>query len=118
MNGISDHELRQLYNRSRVLFLPLLDAVANNALLEGLSMGKQTLVSDLPAARFYGAEHVSYIQKDATTEKASDALSELLDTLFPQENRPDIRNYAEANFSWPRIAKAYQEEYSNLLSKG
>lgn len=118
MHGISDHELRQLYNRSRVLFLPLLDAVANNALLEGLSMGKQTLVSDLPAARFYGAEHVSYIQKDATTEKASDALSELLDTLFPQENRPDIRNYAEANFSWPRIAKAYQEEYSNLLSKG
>jgi glycosyltransferase involved in cell wall biosynthesis len=118
MNGISDHELRELYNRSRVLFLPLLDAVANNALLEGLSMGKQTLVSDLPAARFYGADHVSYLDKDATIEKASDALSQLLDKSFLQESRPDIRNYAEANFSWPRIAKAYQEEYSNLLSKG
>jgi glycosyltransferase involved in cell wall biosynthesis len=117
MHGISDHELRELYNRSKALFLPLLDAVANNALLEGLSMGKQILVSDLPAARFYGADHVSYLDKDATIETASNALSHLLDKSTLQESRPDIRNYAEANFSWPLIAKAYQEEYSNLLSK-
>lgn len=32
------------------LFLPLLNAVANNALSEGLSMEKQILVSDLPAS--------------------------------------------------------------------
>jgi len=117
INGISDLELRKIYNRSRVLFLPLLDAVANNALLEGLSMGKQILVSDLPATRFYGEKHVSYIQKDATTEKASNALSQLLDTSFLQESRLGIRKHAEANFSWPRIAKAYQEEYSSLLSR-
>ena len=74
MYGISDPELRKLYNRSRFSFLPLLDAVANNALLEGLSMGKQILVSDLPASRFYGADHVSYLEKDATIETASNAL--------------------------------------------
>ena len=118
MNGISDLELRELYNRSKALFLPLLDAVANNALLEGLSMGKHILVSDLPASRFYGEDHVSYLDKDATIETASNALFQLLDKSTLQERRPDIRNYAEANFSWPRIAKAYQEEYSNLLSKG
>ena len=118
MHGISDLELRELYNRSRVLFLPLLDAVANNALLEGLSMGKQILVSDLPASRFYGADHVSYLDKDATIEKASNALCELLDQSSPLASRLGIRKYAESSFSWPRIAKAYQEEYSNLLSKG
>lgn len=118
MHGISDPELRDLYNYSRVLFLPLLDAVANNALLEGLSMEKQILVSDLPAARFYGADQVAYLDKDATIETARNGLSQLLDTSFLQESRLCIRKYAEANFSWPRIAKAYQEEYSNLLSKG
>jgi len=118
MNGISDLELRELYNRSKALFLPLLDAVANNALLEGLSMGKQILVSDLPATRFYGADQVACLDKDATIETASNALSRLLETCFLQESRLGIRKYAEANFSWPRIAKAYQEEYSNLLSKG
>ena len=118
INGISDSELRDWYNRSRVLFLPLLDAVANNALLEGLAMGHQILVSDLPASRFYGGKKTSYIGKDATIETASNELSQLLDKPSLQESRPDIRNYAEANFSWPRIAKAYQEEYSNLLSKG
>ena len=92
--------------------------MANNALLEVLSMGKQTLVSDLPATRFYGADQVAYLDKDAAIETASNALSQLLETCFLQESRLGIRKYAEANFSWPRIAKAYQEEYSNLLSKG
>ena len=117
MNGISDLELRELYNRSKALFLPLLDAVANNAMLEGLSMGKQILVSDLPASRFYGVDHVSYFDKDATIEKASNALCELLDQSSPQASRLGIRKYAESSFSWTQIAKTYQEEYSSLLSR-
>ena len=117
MNGISDLELRELYNRSKALFLPLLDAVANNALLEGLSMGKQILVSDLPASRFYGADHVSYLEKDATIETASNALCQLLDQSSPQASRLGIRKYAESSFSWTHIAKTYQEEYSSLLRR-
>jgi glycosyltransferase involved in cell wall biosynthesis len=117
MHGISDPELRELYNRSKALFLPLLDAVANNALLEGLSMGKQILVSDLPASRFYGADHVSYLDKDAKIEKASNALCQLLDQSSPQASRLGIRKYAESSFSWTHIAKTYLEEYSSLLSR-
>jgi glycosyltransferase involved in cell wall biosynthesis len=117
MHGISDPELRELYNRSRVIFLPLLDAVANNALLEGLSMGKQILVSDLPASRFYGADQVSYLDSDSTVDETSDALCQLLDQSLSQGSCLGIRKYAEANFSWAQVAKAYQEEYSNLLGK-
>ena len=36
LSGISDEELRQAYQDSDALFLPLLDATANNALLEGM----------------------------------------------------------------------------------
>jgi glycosyltransferase involved in cell wall biosynthesis len=117
MHGISDPELRELYNRSKALFLPLLDAVANNALLEGLSMEKQILVSDLPAVRYYGADQVSYLDRDATTETASSALCQLLDQALSKGSNFGIRKYAETNFSWPQIAKFYQEEYSNLLSR-
>lgn len=117
MHGISDLELRELYNRSKPLLLPLIDAVANNALLEGLSMGKQILVSDLPASRFYGADHVSYLDKDATIETASNALCQLLDQSSPQASRLRIRKYAESSFSWTHIAKTYQEEYPSLLSR-
>jgi glycosyltransferase involved in cell wall biosynthesis len=117
MHGISDLELRELYNRSKALFLPLLDAVANNALLEGLAMGKQILVSDLPATRFYGADEVAYLDKDATIETASNALCQLLDQSSPQASRLGIRKYAKSSFSWTHIAKTYQEEYSSLLSR-
>jgi len=118
MHGISDPELRELYNRSKVLFLPLLDAVANNALLEGLSMEKQILVSDLPAVRYYGADQVSYLDRDATAETAGDTLCQVLDQALSKGSNLGIRKYAETNFSWSQIAKSYLEEYSNLLSKG
>jgi len=117
MHGISDFELLELYNRSKALFLPLLDAVANNALLEGLAMGQKILVSDLPASRFYGGDHVSYLDKNATVEAASKTLSQLLDQSSPDVRRLRIRKYAESNFSWTQIAKTYQEEYSSLLSR-
>ena len=117
MYGISDPELRKLYNRSRFSFLPLLDAVANNALLKGLSMEKQILVSDLPAVRYYGTDQVACLDKDTTTETAGNAISRLLDTSSLQESRLGIRKYAESSFSWTQIAKTYQEEYSSLLSR-
>ena len=118
MYGISDPELRKLYNRSRFSFLPLLDAVANNALLKGLSMGKQILVSDLPAVRYYGTDQVACLDKDTTTETAGNAISRLLDTSSLQESRLSIQKHVKANFSCPRRAKGFLEEYSNLLSKG
>ena len=100
------------------LFLPLLNAVASDALFEGLSMEKQILVSDLPAVRYYGTDQVSYLVKDTTTETAGNPLSELLDQTLSKGSNFGIRKYTETNFSWPQVAKAYLEKYSNLLSKG
>ena len=118
MHGISDPELGELYNRSKALFLPLLDAVANNALLEGLLMEKQILVSDLPAVRYYGAEQVSCLDREDTAEKAGDTLGQILGQTLSKGSNLGIRKYAETNYSWSQIATSYLEEYSNLLSKG
>jgi len=119
MHGISDPELRELYNRSKALFLPLLDAVANNALLEGLLMEKQILVSDLPAVRYYGVEQVSCLDRETTAEKVGDTLGQVLGQTLSKGSNLGIRKYAETSFSWPQIAKSsYLEEHSTLLSKG
>ena len=78
------------------LFLPLLNAVANNALFEGLSMENQILVSDLPA-RYYRSVQVSYLVKDTTTETAGNRPSQFLDQTLSKGINLGIRKYAETN---------------------
>lgn len=52
-SGISNEELLQLYQTSDVLFLPLLEATANNSLLEGMACGLPIISSDLEGVRDY-----------------------------------------------------------------
>ena len=50
---LSDPQLREAYQSATMLLLPLLDATANNSLLEGLSCGLPAVVSDVGGVRDY-----------------------------------------------------------------
>jgi glycosyltransferase involved in cell wall biosynthesis len=52
-SGISEDELLKLYQSASVLLMPLLDATANNAILEGMSCGLPVVVTDVGAVRDY-----------------------------------------------------------------
>lgn len=52
-SGISEDELLKLYQSASVLLMPLLDATANNAILEGMSCGLPIVVTDVGAVRDY-----------------------------------------------------------------
>ncbi len=43
--GLDDDQLRELYQRSTIMILPLLDSTANNALLEAMACGLPTVVT-------------------------------------------------------------------------
>jgi glycosyltransferase involved in cell wall biosynthesis len=51
--GLSDEQLRDLYRGSDILVLPLLDATANNSLLEAMACGLPILSTDLQGVRDY-----------------------------------------------------------------
>ena len=53
VSGISEEELLNLYQSASVLLMPLLDATANNAILEGMSCGLPIVVTDVGAVRDY-----------------------------------------------------------------
>lgn len=55
--GISDEALRDLYRRSDLLFLPLVQAAANNTLLEAMACGLPIVATDLPGVREYAGPH-------------------------------------------------------------
>ena len=114
--GLSDLELRAAYERALLMFLPLKDSAANNAVLESLAMGLPLVVTDLPATRFYvGAEAGTYIH-NTDIEGCVNTLANLInDDAQRQHMAAAGRARALAQYSWPRIADRYRAFYQSLL---
>jgi glycosyltransferase involved in cell wall biosynthesis len=111
--NIPDTALLNEYRTSNLLFLPLLDAYANNALLEAMSCGLPALVTDLPATREYAADAACYFEKNS----ADDAIKKIRHLY----NNPDLtkslalqgRNRVKSLFSWRTISQKYLALYAN-----
>jgi glycosyltransferase involved in cell wall biosynthesis len=114
--GLSDEALLARYQQADLLFLPLVDCTANNALLEGLACGLPVVTTDLPAVRIYapGEEAVRVPDNDA------DDLAHALTTLRRSPDRRAsmgraARRRAE-HLSWPNVAAAYACLYDQSLA--
>ncbi len=116
LHGLTDLQLRELYRQASVVFLPLMDASANNALLEGMACGVPVLVSDLPAVREYAGDSAVYCKPGAVDESLA-ALEHLLgDTTRRREIGLAGRQRAVNQLSWTVVAKRYQELYAECLN--
>ena len=114
ISGVSDTQLRQLYHDASVLFLPLADASANNAVLEGMACGLPILASDLPAVREYaGDAALNFKLGDTNVAAALDRL--LRDEPLRQALGAAARRRAVSEFAWPVIARRYRQLYDELL---
>src|SRR4029434_2099065 len=114
--GLSDLELRAAYARAQLMFLPLKDSAANNAILESLAMGLPLVVTDLPATRFYaGAESARYVLNTDIDGCVTSLMSLADDATQRQRMGAAGRARAVAEFSWPRIADRYRGLYQSLL---
>jgi glycosyltransferase involved in cell wall biosynthesis len=74
-HDIDDGQLLRLYQRASVLFLPLTQSTANNALLEGMACGLPVVSTDLPSVR-------SYVPPEASVLVANNDPKEFADTTL------------------------------------
>jgi glycosyltransferase involved in cell wall biosynthesis len=112
--GVDDDTLRRLYQSADVLFLPLTDSTANNALLEGIACGLPVVSTALESVRAYvpGEEAI------LVAGNAPEALAEALLALGADPARRLAmgrlaRARAEA-LAWPAVAPAYAQRYARL----
>jgi glycosyltransferase involved in cell wall biosynthesis len=98
----SDDALRDLYRQSRVTYLPLSDAVANNAVLEAAACAAPLVVTDLPSTREYLKDVNAFF---ATAGDAHDHARALLDAVTrpPQIDGKGHERFLAAH-DWPAIA--------------
>jgi glycosyltransferase involved in cell wall biosynthesis len=113
--GLDDHTLAALYREADILFLPLLDSTANNALLEGLASGLAIVASDLESTRAY-APNGAAILVGNRPEDFVRAIGRLkADPALLQQMKGKARARAE-ELSWPRLARSYEALYSRLAA--
>jgi glycosyltransferase involved in cell wall biosynthesis len=113
---LHDEALLRLYQRSQVLFLPLIQSTANNSLLEGLACGLPIISTALPSVKVYAPGNEAVLIKDNDPEQ-------FVDTILHLFRHPDERGMmAQAarkraeELDWSKIAPQYDALYSAVRS--
>lgn len=112
--AIPDSLLLELYQTSDILLMPLQNATANNALLEGMACGLSIISSDLQAVREYTQNSGAVLIKNNDVNTFEDEIRKLMNDT---DKRDKLRLSSRARaleLSWRNIAKSYDALYKNL----
>ena len=114
---LSDNELLERYRRAKLLLLPLKDTIANNALLEGMSCGLPSVISNVGAVSDYTNSKCSILVDENRPASFVKEILSIIDREFVlQEMGFQSRRKCINEFSWPIIGKKLIFHY-DLLSK-
>jgi glycosyltransferase involved in cell wall biosynthesis len=113
--NLNDAELAALYRRADILFLPLLQSTANNALLEGLASGLAVVATDLEAVRAYVPNGDAILTTGGTDEFVTTIRSLQRDVGFRHKMQSKARTRGES-LAWPTLVRRYEALYSKLGS--
>ena len=100
LTGITDENLRDLYRRCSVLFLPLKRYTANNSLLEAAACGCNIVIaSDFQDNSYIPSQYLTLCSMNV--DETVNAIGEEL-LCF---NNEELANYALNHYSWNSIGK-------------
>lgn len=112
---ISPEMLRDLYKKSTILFLPLLDSVANNAIVESLSMGVPIVSTLVGGVTDYVPDNECELCPPGDIVAHAEAVLRWLPDRERQMKAGDIcRKFAETELDWGCIANCLLSELQLL----
>ena len=99
LNGISDEQLKELYCKCSILFLPLIRYTANNSLLEAGATGCNILISsDYPDNSYISVDYINLIPM-----KLNDTVLKVKNIINRNYNE-NLSRFVHDNYSWSVVA--------------
>ncbi|GAC15100.1 glycosyltransferase family 4 protein [Aliiglaciecola lipolytica] len=116
LSGISDEQLRSVYQKATLGFMPLIDCTANNAVLEMMACGKAIVCSDVGGISDYlTTEGAILFEPSSSSEKISKQIIELFNNERKiQKMQTANRVRAESHFSLAATAAKLMKVYSRV----
>ncbi|MBV6519761.1 MAG: glycosyl transferase family 1 [Candidatus Brocadia sp.] len=113
---LDDAGLLAQYQQADLLFLPLLQSTANNALLEGIACGLPVVSTYLPSVKAYLPGKEAILIKDNDPKQLADAILHLAHNPWDQRNMAQEARKRAEELDWRNIAPHYEAVYSKLIS--
>ena len=110
--GLNDEQLRDLYQRSYLMLLPMNHSGANTAVVEALTSGLPVATTDVGGIRDYAGGEVFPVVAN-NDDDAMVALVEqyLANPLWRHETGRRCRAFVEQKMAWPLVAQKHLEFY-------
>lgn len=103
--GMTDMALRDLYQHAHLMFLPLIDATANNSVLEAMVAGLPMVVSKIGGVVDYVSEGDAVFLTAKDGQHAADQLAwSVANYATCVENAQRAQTKAVSQLAWPLIA--------------
>jgi glycosyltransferase involved in cell wall biosynthesis len=114
--GIDDAKLLALYQQSDILFLPLIQSTANNALLEGIACGLPVISTELTSVRAYLSGKESILIENNLPGRFAEAILHLADNQAERQRMGQEARRRAMELDWRCITSAYQKIYLQLMN--
>jgi len=109
--GVDDNELLSLYQTSDLLMLPLLDATANNSILEALACGLPIVSTDLDGIQDYVNEKCAILVKMKDAKGLAEAVVQLSRDASLRQKMGISSREQSMIFSWQNVAEKMNDIY-------
>ncbi len=114
---LDDEGLREEYRRADLLFMPMLDCTANNAVLEAMACGTPVMVNRIGGIPEYVDPSCNVVMDDKRSDEWAERVRGIAtDRAGLEALRPLTRAWAE-RFDWPRRAEPYRALFQELASR-
>ena len=115
--GVDDARLLELYQQSDILFLPLLQSTANNALLEGIACGLPVVSTFLPSVKAYLPGKEAILVEENHPDQFVEAILHLCNNSADRSNMAQEARKRAEELDWRKIAPQFEAVYSDLVNQ-